>query len=137
MGEDGRGSSAFTGGADVVLSLKRPEGNHRPTMRVLEGLSRFDETPARIVIEKRSVHSPDPSEMFGQNVGGTGDSDAVAHDEAREALERHLPSSEDTALPIADLLSLTGINYATLYRALKADPSVKTSGKGGKKDPLR
>ena len=54
------GDSAFTGGADVVLSLRRPEGNHRPTMRVLEGLSRFDETPARIVIlpGRPGIHAP-------------------------------------------------------------------------------
>ena len=134
VGEDGRGSSAFTGGADVVLSLKRPEGNHRQTMRVLEGLSRFQETPSRVVIEKVSFQSPDPEiDVWKERFVVLGDSDAVAHDEAREALERHLPTTEDAALPMSVLLSATGISHATLYRALKADPAVKTTGKGGKR----
>ena len=46
-----------------MLSLKRPEGNHsaRPTARVIEALSRYDETPARLVIEKFSVPAHSPS----------------------------------------------------------------------------
>jgi hypothetical protein len=137
VGEDGRGSSAFTGGVDVVLSLKRPEGNHRPTMRVLEGLSRFEETPARIVIEKVYFRNPDPElDVWKERFVVLGDSDAVAHDEACEALERHLPATADEALTMAALLSTTSITAATLQRALRA-PWVNRTGKGGKKDPYR
>jgi hypothetical protein len=45
VGNSGRGSSAFAGAVDIVLSLRRPEGNTRPTLRVIHALSRFDETP--------------------------------------------------------------------------------------------
>lgn len=138
VGEDGRGSTAFTGGVDIVLSLKRPEGNHKPTLRMLEGLSRFDETPAKIIIDKVSVHVPDPEvEVWTERFVVLGDSEAVAHDEAREALERYLPTTEDTAVTMAELLTLTGINRATVNRAMKGLPNVQTLGKGGKKDPLR
>ena len=138
VGEDGRGSSAFTGGVDIVLSLKRPEGNHAPTMRVLEGLSRFDETPARIVLDKRSVHTRTPEmEVWTDTFVVLGDTDAVAADEAKAALLRHLPTDEQTALAMTDLLQLTGIPRVTLHRALKADPSIKTTGRGKKNDPHR
>jgi RecA-family ATPase len=138
VGEDGRGSSAFTGGVDIVLSLKRPEGNHKPTMRLLEGLSRFDETPSRIVIDKVSVHVPDPEvDVWTDGFVVLGDTDAVAHDEAKDALRQHLPVTEDEALTMKDLQAVTGVNRATLSRALKTYPGLRIVGKGGKRDPLR
>ena len=39
-GNDERGSSIFEGEADIVLTLGRPEGNHKETARVLEGIGR-------------------------------------------------------------------------------------------------
>jgi hypothetical protein len=51
VGESGRGSSAFGGAVDVILSIRRGEGNTRPTVRVIESLSRFDEAPDKLVIE--------------------------------------------------------------------------------------
>jgi hypothetical protein len=137
VGEDGRGSSAFTGGADIVLSLKRPEGKHRPTIRVLEGLSRFEETPAKVVVDRRSFQSPSLGMgVWKETFVVLGDSDAVAHDEATEALDRHLPTDMAAALTMAELLNLTGINAGTLDRALKAQWITRT-GRGGKKDPYR
>ncbi len=53
VGESGRGSSAFGGSVDIVLSIRRPEGNPgaSPNMRVIHSLSRFDETPSELMIE--------------------------------------------------------------------------------------
>lgn len=51
VGESGRGSNAWTGEVDIVLQLARPEGNAPETQRVLSALSRFDETPDRVVID--------------------------------------------------------------------------------------
>ena len=46
VGDSGRGSSAFAGAVDVVLRLRRQEGGGaRPGVRVLDALSRFDQTP--------------------------------------------------------------------------------------------
>ena len=55
MGESGRGSSAFGGAVDLVLNLRRPDGNTRGTLRVLKALSRFDETPPELVVELRNA----------------------------------------------------------------------------------
>ena len=50
-GDSGRGSSAFAGAVDIVLSLRKPEGNSRKTQRVLQALSRFSETPTELLID--------------------------------------------------------------------------------------
>ena len=36
---------------DIVLRLSRPDGAHKPNVRRLDGLSRFDETPDELMIE--------------------------------------------------------------------------------------
>lgn len=62
IGESARGSSAFTGGVDIVLSL-RGGSDHR---RELSGIARFDEVPERLAIEFRDgdyVALGDPQEL--------------------------------------------------------------------------
>jgi hypothetical protein len=49
-GEGIRGSNAIPGAVDVVLELRRPKGVADETIRVLHGLSRFDETPSELVL---------------------------------------------------------------------------------------
>ena len=51
VGESGRGSSAISGDVDVILQLRRPEGNQPSSRRVIETLSRYSETPDKVVIE--------------------------------------------------------------------------------------
>ena len=52
VGDSGRGSSAYGGAVDVILSLRRGNPSQvRDTVRLLESLSRYDETPAHLVIE--------------------------------------------------------------------------------------
>lgn len=51
VGESGRGSSAISGDVDVILQLRRPEGNQPANRRVIESLSRYSETPEKIVVE--------------------------------------------------------------------------------------
>src|ERR1700751_5262060 len=41
VGDSGRGSTALAGAVDIVLSLRRPEGNANKTHRLLQALSRF------------------------------------------------------------------------------------------------
>lgn len=53
VGSSSRGSSAFGGAVDIILQLKKAEGNARPTLRVLSALSRFDDTPVEITIERQ------------------------------------------------------------------------------------
>lgn len=71
VGESGRGSSQGSGDVDIILALRRPEGNQPNTRRVIEALSRYQETPEKIVVELRS----DGYAMLGDN-------EAVAHADA-------------------------------------------------------
>ena len=50
VGDSGRGSSAISGDVDIIVQVRRSSA-HAPSRRVLETLSRFDETPARLVVE--------------------------------------------------------------------------------------
>jgi hypothetical protein len=51
VGESGRGSSAFSGAVDIVVAIRRGEGQTRRSIRVLHTLSRFSETPETLVID--------------------------------------------------------------------------------------
>lgn len=51
VGESGRGSSQASGDVDIILSLRRPEGNQPKARRVIESLSRYSATPEKVVVE--------------------------------------------------------------------------------------
>ncbi len=53
VGDSGRGSSAYVGVVDVVLHLQRLAGDTtgKEKQRVLEAISRFEETPDKLLIE--------------------------------------------------------------------------------------
>ena len=51
VGESGRGSSAISGDVDIIVQLRRSQGNAPSSRRMLETLSRYDETPERLVVE--------------------------------------------------------------------------------------
>jgi len=55
VGDSGRGSSAYAGAVDIIISLRRAGQDLRPTARHLHALSRFDETPQRTVIELQGM----------------------------------------------------------------------------------
>lgn len=71
VGESGRGSSAFAGAVDTILTLRRPEGNTNPNQRLLEAVSRFDGVPEALVVERAIEdsfsHTPTGS-RFGKNL---------------------------------------------------------------------
>ena len=51
VGDSGRGSSQASGDVDIILAVRRPEGNQPSNRRVIESLSRYAETPEKIVVE--------------------------------------------------------------------------------------
>jgi hypothetical protein len=53
LGDSARGSSAFAGAADIILHLTRATSEGHETRRKLEGVGRFDEVPATLLIELR------------------------------------------------------------------------------------
>ena len=144
VGESGRGSSAFTGGVDIVLRLSRPDGNTRPTIRKLEGLARFKETPACVLLEKISISLQDPGvEVWAERIDAfevLGDEEAVVAAEIRAALLKLLPEGEDAALSEQQAVTALEKPRAGVQRALKglvADGAVLKVGAGRKGNPFR
>jgi hypothetical protein len=132
VGEAARGSSAFAGGADVLLSLRRPEGRYGPGVRHLQSLSRFEETPPELMVELREdglyhIVSDQAITMVG--------------DEIRVALLEVLPESEGNALALEELVQrCPKLSRTTAQRKLAelADEGViHHVGAGRRGDPKR
>lgn len=130
VGESARGSSAFGGAADIILALRRGEGNSRPTIRALHGLSRFDETPQTLMIE-----------LTAAGYVALGTEGAVAAKEARIAILDAAPQSEEHAVTEQDLYERAGaVKRSTARPALVelvANGALEVVGEGKKGDPRR
>jgi len=107
VGDSGRGSSAFTGAADVVVSIRRAEGAHRKTIRLIETLSRFTETPESLMVE-----------LTEEGFVSLGSREDVALAKAEEGLEK-VPCSEGEALKMENLVELLGGKRTTVQEAVK------------------
>ena len=68
----------------MILSMRRGEGNTRPTVRIIESLRRFDETPSKLVIE-----------LTDDGYKSSRDATACAEKEAMTAILELLPSKEE------------------------------------------
>lgn len=97
VGDSARGSSAFGGAVDIIIALRRAEGNTRPTVRVIESLSRFDETPDKIVVE-----------LTEDGYRSLGNATAFAEKEARAAITELLPSKAENATATTDVVDKLG-----------------------------
>jgi hypothetical protein len=127
-GDSGRGSSAFAGAADIVLSLRRPEGNSRPTLRVLKGIGRL-RVPEVLTIEL----TPNGYVSHGEGTD-------VAHIEAEKAILWYLPENADDALTLDEIIESTDTKRATaqrVIRGLREAGTVLCIGRGTKGDPRR
>lgn len=129
VGDSGRGSSAYGGAVDVVLSLRRPEGKHRKTVRLLAGISRFDELPDELVIE-----------LVGGDYISLGTAADLAAREAEEAILAAVPASEDEAVTLKELLEGSNVKRTTAQRViddLVATGRLVKTGKGKRGDPIK
>ena len=117
LGESARGSTAFTGCADIVLALRRANTEGHPNRRTLLGIGRFDDVPAELTIELQD----------GEYVC-LGDKASVERDDAKARILDYLPSPEDEPCLRATLAeALKPISGSTLSRALsglEADGSI-------------
>lgn len=106
----GRGSSAFSGQMDLILHLKRPEGNAKPTLRTIEGIGRFA-VPDSLVIELKE----------GTYVCRGNGAD-VAQQDAEEAIMEYLPTGRDHAMREKELRELmpVGIRRTVFNEMLKS-----------------
>ena len=107
VGDSGRGSSAFAGVADIVISLRKKEGNSKKTMRLLQAVSRFSETPADQVIELRE----------GTYVS-LGEPQDAAFREAKTMIIAAAPKAESAAVRLESLMETCELPRATAQRAI-------------------
>jgi hypothetical protein len=108
VGDSGRGSSAFAGAVDIVVSLRRPEGNAKKTLRVLQALSRFSETPAELLIE-----------LTDGGYISLGDPHDAAVKAAKDSILAVAPTSEPEAADLKQLTESADVPRATAQRAVK------------------
>lgn len=124
VGESGRGSSAFTGAVDVVLSLRRQPGNGRKTIRVIHALSRFDETPDTLAID-----------LAPQGYVALGTETALAVKEARHAILDVMPL-EAGAEAAEALIQAAGVKRTAGQEAIRqlVEEGIARKGGAGKKN---
>jgi len=129
VGDSGRGSSAYGGAVDIVLSLRRPEGNQKRNVRLLQALSRFDETPPEQLIEL--------TDDGYRSLGEPGD---VAIEQERLNIIAALPNERKNAVDIEALCDATDMSRAQLQRRLDEllkDGKIFKTGRGRKGDAFR
>ncbi len=93
LGESGRGSSAFAGAVDVLIQLRRVDGQGHENRRELSAVGRFDNIPPAAVLELRE----------GQ-YHYLGTASGVERQEVRGLLLDQLPADREAAMPERDLL---------------------------------
>lgn len=131
VGESGRGSSAFSGAVDIVVAIRRGEGQTKPTVRVLHTLSRFTETPDTLVID-----------LTEQGYVALGTEGTVAVLEAERTLLDRLPTTEADALTLNGILDghapriARTVAQAALQRLTTAAVATRT-GNGKRGSPYR
>ena len=126
--DSGRGSSAIGGAADIVLNLRRVPGNCNPNFRVIRSLSRFDETPAELIVEL-TMEGYVPRDK-GVN----------ASEQVKEKVLAVLPVSQEEAISIDELCKLAHLKRTTTQEGvqeLNAEGLLLQVGKGRRNDPVR
>lgn len=132
VGESGRGTSAISGDVDVILQLRRPEGNQPKTRRVIESLSRYTETPEKVVVELTD------EEGFVL----LGDEEAVTLADALRKVSAHLHGEFEqkafwTLDELVDACDMTRAAVQRALREMERRKEIQRSGKGRKGDPFR
>lgn len=129
VGDSGRGSSAFAGEVDVVLSIRRPEGNQRANVRHIRGFSRDDGEFERVIA------------LTPTGYVSHGTVKAVATQEARAAILSAVPKKEKRAVTRQRLLEKAGLPDNTTGRRaieeLLKEKHLALTGAGKKGDPHR
>lgn len=132
VGDSGRGSSAFTGTADIVLSLRRPEGQSKSTLREIHALSRFEATPELLVID-----------FTGEGYVAVGTQADVVRQQTKAAVVTVLTSANHGGVTLDELLGrlpieLNGRTTAQgVLDELMTCQSVARLGRGVKGSPFR
>jgi hypothetical protein len=129
VGESGRGSSAYSGAVDVVMSIRRPEGNTRKTLRTIHAVGRFDETPEEFCIE-----------LTEQDYVSLGTAAHVAEAEAEQFILANAPCTPEEAIALDELIKDSKQSRSTNNRVMKELCSkgvMQTTGLGKKGNPFK
>jgi hypothetical protein len=130
----GRGSSQFEADCDFYFTLKRPEGNHKDTVRVLHGEGRSRDRIKNLYIELQEGGYVALDNEHGDN---------LKFKAAVRTIKGILPSKEENAKErpvVIDLLKDAGHAKTTVNEALRwmVDNNIARSrGRGVKGDPER
>lgn len=129
VGDSGRGSSAYAGAVDILLSIRRPEGNRKRNLRLIQAVSRFDETPAELLIE-----------LADEGYRSLGDPGEAAKEQVESEVLAALPHSKSEAVDIGALGKKTSMKRSQLQRVLDAllkKSLVHKTDKGVRGKPVR
>jgi|SRR6516162_1259583 hypothetical protein len=129
IGDAGRGSSAFGGAADTLLSLRRLEGRARSTLRKIECVSRFDGLPPEAIFE----YSNGQYEYRGTE-------EEISEREAESVILAAASESEEDAKELSELLEGSEVARTTAQRVLKrlvSEGRLARTGRGRRNDPFR
>lgn len=124
----GRGSSQFEAEADIVATLKRPEGNHAENVRQLETIGRYGMTKSNI-------------ELTEKGYVPLGSEDDVAFTKAVRFIKDALPHQKENAVTEQALIEKVKrkVSKGTSIRALRwlvdQETTVKREGEGKKGSP--
>ena len=142
----GRGSSAFAGEADILVSMSRAKGT-RPTVRQLDAIGRFSAIPPRLLIEQVIADCSIPAtgtdpplpeliETYQVVQGSTVVDPANAR--AADQIARALPATRDEAQSVSDLAKATELPDRSVRHGLDQLVSrVVRVGTGRRGDPYR
>lgn len=126
VGDSSRGSTAFTGAVDIIMSVQRPEGQTSPKVRVISTLSRYPCTPDTLYVE------------LTENGFERREEAAVISSEIEKHLLGAAPGEEANALQMTQLLAGTEFNETTARKVagkLVQSGQLRRKGEGKKGDP--
>lgn len=129
IGDDGRGSSAFAGAVDVLLSLRRREGNAEPSVRILHALSRFEQTPETLALR-----------LTDKGYVALGSEAALGLAIAKREILEAAPRIEELALTVDELIAKAAVRRTTGQEAIAVLADVRAllrTGEGKKGSPFR
>jgi len=108
VGDGARGSSAFGGAADILISLKRAQGQGHANRRKLEAVGRFDEVPPQLIVE-----------MVDGHYRALGTESDLEYQTVKNGLLEILPGSHDEALTLDTLCAQLDAKRTTVQDVLK------------------
>jgi hypothetical protein len=134
VGDSGRGSSAYAGAVDVVIHLQRLPGDRegKERQRLLEAISRFEETPDQTLLE---LAAEEPYEYRA-----IGEPEVVRAIHLRSEVLANLSVDPDLGLDLTGLRELLACDRSMLSRVLwelMKERAIGRTGEGKRGDPHR